>query len=136
MDKDNSLGTWKLDVEKSKYTPVPFPLKSATVKRVASDGGVQATTTGVQADGKPLNSTATVKYDGKDYPVTGAPWDTVAVKQVDANTFTGTAKQAKGKFHATTQTVISKDGKTMTTTVNGTDADGKALNATLVYGKQ
>ena len=27
---DNTLGTWKLNVEKSKYTPAPFPLKSLT----------------------------------------------------------------------------------------------------------
>jgi hypothetical protein len=133
---DNSLGTWKLNVGKSKYTPAPLPFKSQNTIRSASDGGVKVTSTGVQADGKPLNSSYTVKYDGKDCPVTGAPFDTIAMKQVDANTLTITAKQAGGKFHATGQTVISKDGKVLTTTVNGKDADGKALSATLVYDKQ
>ena len=57
------------------------------------------------------------------------------MKQVDANTFTIMAKQASGKFHATGQTVISKDGKVLTTTVSGKDADGKALSTTLVYDK-
>ena len=133
---DNSLGTWKLNVDKSKYTPAPFPFKSLSMIRSASDGGVKVTSTGVQADGKPSNSSYTAKYDGKDCPVTGAPWDTIALKQVDADTLTFTAKQASGKFHATGRTVISKDGKTMTTTVSGTDADGKALSATLVYDKQ
>ena len=132
---DNSLGTWKLNLEKSKVTP-PLPVKSLTTKRVASNGGVQVTTTGVQADGAPINANYTVKYDGKECPVTGGPYDTVSMKQVDANTFTGTAKQAKGKFNATIQTVISKDGKAMTSTVSGTDADGNALNGTLVYDKQ
>jgi len=32
--------------------------------------------------------------------------------------------------------VVSKDGKTMTTTAKGTDADGKAMTLTLVYEKQ
>jgi hypothetical protein len=32
--------------------------------------------------------------------------------------------------------VISKDGKTMTTTTKGTDGDGKPFTSTLVYDKQ
>jgi len=133
---DNSLGNWKLNVGKSKYTPAPLPFKSQNTIRSAADGGVKVTSTGVQADGKSSNSSYTVKYDGKDCPATGAPFDTIAMKQVDANTLTITAKQASGKFHATGQTVISKDGKVLTTTVSGKDADGKALSATLVYDKQ
>ncbi len=38
---DNSLGTWKLNVAKSKYGPGPRPLKSLTVTRDASDGGAR-----------------------------------------------------------------------------------------------
>jgi hypothetical protein len=133
---DNSLGTWKLNVEKSKNTPALFPFKSQSVIRSASDGGVKVKTTGVQADGTALNSSYTAKYDGKDSPVTGAPFDTIAIKQEDANTFTATVKQASGKFHAKGRTVISKDGKVMTTTVGGTNADGEAFSATLVYDKQ
>jgi hypothetical protein len=133
---DNSLGTWKLNVEKSKHTPALLPFKSQSVIRSASDGGVKVKTTGVQADGTALSSSYTAKYDGKDSPVTGAPFDTIAIKQEDANTFTATVKQASGKFHAKGRTVISKDGKVMTTTVSGTNADGKAFSATLVYDKQ
>jgi len=133
---DNSIGTWKLDVGKSKYTPAPLPFKSQTMIRSASDGGVKVTTTGVQADGTPSKASYTAKYDGKDCPVTGAPWDTIALKQVDADTLTFTVRQASGKFHATGRTGISKDGKVMTTTGSGTDADGKAISVTLVYDKQ
>jgi hypothetical protein len=132
---DNTLGTWKLNVEKSKYTPAPFPLKSQTMIRSASGGSVKVTTSGVQADGKPNNSTYTVKYDGKDHLATGAPFDSIALKQVDANTLTFTAKQASGKLQITGRTVVSKDGKVMTTSASGTDADGKAVSATLVYDK-
>ena len=66
---DNSLGTWKLNVEKSKYTPAPMPVKSLTVTREAADGGVKVTTTGEQADGTPINASYTAKYDGKDVQV-------------------------------------------------------------------
>jgi hypothetical protein len=133
---DNTLGTWKLDIAKSKYTPAPMPIKSLTSTREAMEGGAKVTTTGVQADGTPINSTVAVKYDGKDTTVTGAPWDTIAVKQVDANTLTAVTKQTNGKYNATGRTVISKDGKTMTTNTKGTAADGKPFTATLVYDKQ
>src|SRR6202171_4005969 len=114
---DNSIGTWKLNVEKSKYTPVPMPLKSLTTTREAADGGVKVTNTGEQADGTALNATYTAKYDGKDTHVTGnAPYDTIAIKQVNANTFTDRRKKTDGKYRATGHSVVSNGGKTMTTT--------------------
>ena len=133
---DNSIGTWKLNIEKSKYTPAPLPFKSLTTIREASDGGVKVTRTGVQADGAPFNSSYTVKFDGKPYPVTGAPWDSIALKQVDANTFTGETKKNGGKYHTTVRLTVSKDGKTLTTVSKGVNADGVATSSTLVYDKQ
>jgi hypothetical protein len=132
---DNSLGTWKLNMEKSKFSPAP-PVKSLTATREASDGGVKVTTTGERADGAAINGSYTAKYDGKEYPVTGAPYDTIAIKQVNANTFTTTQHIKDGKYRATARMVISKDGKTMTSTVKGTNADGKAMNSVMVYDKQ
>src|ERR1039457_3127090 len=110
---DNTLGTWKLNIEKSKYTPAPMPVKSLTVTREASDGGVKQTTTGEQADGTAINASYTAKYDGKEVPVTGnAPYDTIAVKQVNANTLTDERKKTGGPYKATGRTVISNGGKT------------------------
>src|ERR1700687_4373524 len=117
---DNTIGTWKLNVEKSKYTPAPMPVKSLTVTREASDGGVKQTTTGERADGTAANSSYTAKYDGKDVQVTGnAPYDTIAIKQVNANTLTDARKKTGGKYHGTSRLVVSNGGKTMTTTTKG-----------------
>src|SRR5215472_11927794 len=69
---DNTLGTWKLDVAKSKYTTAPLPVKSLTVTREASDGGVKQTATGERADGTMINATYTAKYDGTEVKVTGS----------------------------------------------------------------
>src|SRR5713226_3657805 len=89
---DNSLGTWKRNIEKSKSSS-PRTVKSLTTVREASDGGVKVTTTGENMDGTPINSSYTAKYDGKEYPVTGAPWDTISIRQKDANTFTSETKK-------------------------------------------
>ena len=135
---DNSIGTWKLNVEKSTYTPGLFPVKSLTTVRESISGGVKTANTGARTDGTPINASVTVKYDGTAVAVTGtgAPYDTVAVKQVDANTSTSETKKNTGPYHGTGRTVISKDGKTMTTTTKGTDGDGKPFTSTLVYDKQ
>ena len=134
---DNSLGTWKRNVAKSKYTPTPAnPITSLTMVREASEGGVKSTATGQRKDGAAVNSTYTAKYDGKEYPVTDAPWDTISIKQIDANTLTTETKKTGGKYHATGRITISKDGKTMTFTNKGTDADGKPAKNKIVYEKQ
>src|SRR5260370_42468524 len=86
MGADNSLGTWKLHLQKSRFTPKP-PVKSLTTTREGAEAGVKITTTGEQADGTPVNTTYPVKYDGADYPVSGSPRDTISIKHVNASTF-------------------------------------------------
>ena len=134
---DNTIGTWKLNVAKSKYTPAPMPVKSLTITREASDGGVKQTTTGEQADGTQINASYTAKYDGKEVQVTGnAPYDTIAMKQVNANTQTDERKKTGGPYKATGRTVISNGGKTMTWTAKGTNGQGKEFTSTFVFDKQ
>jgi hypothetical protein len=132
---DNSLGTWKLNMEKSKFSP-STPVKSLSTTREASYGGIKVTTTGEQAGGTAINSSYVAKYDGSESPVTSAPYDTISIKQVNANTFTYSAKKKDGKYSVTARSVVSKDGKTMTNTIKCTNADGKAYNATMVWDKQ
>ena len=114
-----------------------MPVKSVTVMRGASDGGVKQTTTGARPDGTAINASYTAKYDGKDVQVSGnAPYDTIAIKQVDANRLTYEGKSATTKYHAIGSAVVSKDGKTITQKASGTDAAGKKMTITLVYEKQ
>jgi hypothetical protein len=138
LGADNSIGTWKVNTAKSKYTPAPMPVKSLTSAREAAPGGVKVTLTGERADGTAINATYTAKYDGSATAVTGSgsPYDSISIKQVNANTFTYEAKQTNGKYHANGRSVISKDGKTMTTTTKGTDTNGAAMTMKLVYEKQ
>lgn len=134
---DNSMGTWKLDVAKSKYTPAPMPVKALVVIREAADGGVKVSTTGEQADGTAINSSYTAKLDGSEVPVSGnAPYDMIAIKEVNPNTFTDERRKGSGSYKATGRSVISNGGKVMTTTVKGTNAEGKPFTAVFVFEKQ
>jgi len=134
---DNTIGTWKRDMAKSKLTPpATNPIKNLTLMYQAIDGGVKVTATGERQDGTAINTSYSVKYDGKPVPVTGAAWDTTSMKRVDDNTVTFENKKTGGKYHVTGKSVISKDGKTMTTTAKGTNDEGKPLTATYIYDKQ
>jgi hypothetical protein len=128
---DNSLGTWKRKPSSTSNDPI----KSLTTVRTASDGGVRVSITGERADDAAMNSSYDAKFDGKEYPVTGANWDTISMKQIDANAFAFETK-AGGKSYSTGQIVISKDGKTMTETRTRRDGQGKPVTLTIVYEKQ
>jgi hypothetical protein len=135
---DNSIGTWKLNLAKSNYTPAPMPLKSYMVTREAKRGGVKVTILGERTDGTIVNATYTAKFDGSPTAVegTGAPYDTMSIKQVDANTFTYEAKKTGGKYQANGRLEVSKDRKTLTIESKGTDGDGKPMSLTLVTERQ
>lgn len=135
---DNSLGTWKLNVSKCKYSPGPLPVKSLTAVREAAGDGVKVTTTGERSDGTAVNSSYTAKFDGSPASLSGqgAPYDSISLKQVDANTFTYETKNSTTKYSAHGRLVVSHDGKTITMTAKGTDAEGKPMTVTLVYDKQ
>jgi|KBSMisStaDraftv2_1062788.scaffolds.fasta_scaffold2410908_1 glucose/arabinose dehydrogenase len=133
LGADNSLGIWKRNVTKT--TARTQNTKSETVVREEVEGGVKQTTTRERADGTKSIFSYTAKYDGKEHTVTNAPFDTISIKQIDANTFIETRKTG-GVLHATGRVAISKDGKTMTVTTEGFDPQGKSDIGTYVYDKQ
>jgi hypothetical protein len=129
------FGTWKLNTAKSKYTGMPAP-KEIT-RTVEPDGdAVKYTNTGTAGDGSPISFTFSVKYDGKDYPISGkAPFgaDMIAIKRVNANTYDATLKK-DGQVMSNTKTEVSKDGKVTTLTAHGVADPSKSYVA--VYDKQ
>ena len=134
----SEVGTWKLNVSKSKYSGVATP-KSRTQTLESRDGEIRTRTEGVAGDGSPINYNHAGRYDGKDNPIagSGAPngADSVAHKRIDERT-TETTYKKSGKLVATARSSISKDGKTMTVTAKGTGPDGKKTNVRAVYEKQ
>ena len=127
-------GSWKLNVAMSKFSGMA-PKSSTRVYSDTADGTTLEQKT-VGADGKETSMHVTLKYDGKDHPVTGNPdADTVEGKAIDAHTSHFTMKKG-GKVVGTVHRVVSADGKTLTVNNKGTHADGKAYDDTLVYERQ
>jgi hypothetical protein len=132
------VGTWKLNLAKSKFGSMPAP-KSATREVVAEGAGARYTSTGVAADGTAISYGFATNYDGKDQPVTGSGMpggaDTIAIKRVSPNKAEATLKKG-GKQIGTAVATVSKDGKVTTVTTTMKSADGKDVVATSVYDKQ
>ena len=132
---DPAIGTWTLNLEKSKFTPGPAP-KSQTRTYAASAGGLKLTFTGVAADGSAVSGESTYKFDGKDYPISGSPdFDTLSVTRVNSHKSTTVQKQGGKKVGTSTRT-ISKDGMAMTIAGKRTNAKGAQVNDTMVFDKQ
>lgn len=132
---DPVLGTWELNVAKSKFNPGPGP-KSETRTYVAAGNEIKATSKSVDANGKATTGAWTINYDGKDRPATGlTDGDSLALKRIDAFSAEFTQKKA-GKVVATGKRVISKDGKIMTITTTGTGAKGTASSTVQVFEKR
>ena len=129
------IGTWKLNVEKSKFSPGPAPQRQ-TVTFEPAGQGVHYTSEGVSADGKPTAQEYTTNYDGKDVPIKGSPVaDTISMRRINALTTERTDKKA-GKVVQTIRREVAKDGKSFTATVKGKNAKGEPVNHKLVYEKQ
>lgn len=130
---DPTIGTWKLNVAKTKYNAGQAP-KSTTLVITAAGQGVKLTSDTVLADGSARKISYTAAYDGKDAAVTGTPdYDSISLKKT-ATGMDGSRKKA-GKVVQTFSRVVSADGKTMTVTSTGTNATGKVDNVQ-VYDKQ
>jgi hypothetical protein len=132
------IGTWKLNVAKSKYVGMQAP-QSQTRTYEAQGDALKVTRDGIAGDGSRISYTDTTKFDGKDFPISGmgAPngADTIAEKRIDANTITYTLKK-EGRAVLTGTGRVSKDGKVLTITSKGTDAQGQPTSSTAVYDKQ
>jgi len=132
---DPLLGTWKLNLEKSKYGAHPAP-KSNTITWTENNGVYHYKAVGVGPDGKPTLVEIDHKFDGKDAKVTGSTLaDTVAFTKSGQDSFSATLKK-DGKVNGSNKSTLSKDGKTLTTVWNATDASGKAESWTTVNDKQ
>lgn len=129
------LGTWRLNVAKSKFIPGP-PYKEETRTYEPHEQGVRATIKRTFADGHSATIEYVANYDSLEYPVTGSTdYDAIRLKKVDAYTSEAVLGHA-GNVFATTRRIISEDSKTMTITFQASEFQGSRVNNVMVYDKQ
>ncbi len=133
---DPWIGAWKINMEKSQFSPAPARFKSYTYTVEQAGKGFKTTSQQVNLDGSTTNMEATTYRDGKDYPLNGNPIaDSVSVKQINNLTVEAAWKKA-GKVVMTYTNVMAEDGKSWTSTMRGTNPKGETINNVFVYEKQ
>jgi hypothetical protein len=137
MAADPFVGTWKLNVAKSRAGSTgTLSTQSSLFKIEAWGDGQKLTGKWITSEGKAGHWEWTARYDGKDYPVTGDPGtDAVALKKSNPNTLENVEKKA-GKEVGRVKCVVSKDGKTMTVTGKEKDAQGRDVAIVEIYDRQ
>jgi hypothetical protein len=134
---DPFVGTWKLNVAKSKFGP-GAERKSETRIVESSPTGMKVSVDRTNADGSNQQYNYTTDFDGKPHPITGmAPYgaDSIAVTLGASNNLSFKLTKG-GKTVGSGTSVVAADGKTLTLTAKGTDASGKTVNSVAVYDKQ
>ena len=128
------LGTWKLNLAKSKYRIGPPP-KNQTRTYEPQGQSVKATITTIHANGRSTTVGYVANYDSLEYPVTGSSEsDTIALKKIAPRTAEAVMSHA-GRVMATARRAISADGQTLTIEYKG-ESQGQQVNYTAVYEKQ
>jgi hypothetical protein len=131
---DPIVGTWTLNVAKSKFTSGPAP-KAGTRVYTESNGVYTLDQKMTGSDGKEVPFT--VQYrEGQDATVTGANGiDSIHATKVNANTWDFALKSG-GKEVGHVHRTVSADGKTLTVHNTGKQTSGATGDDTLVFDKK
>jgi hypothetical protein len=138
---DPLIGTWKLSAAKSRFSPdflalnkEAAPKETTLVIKDLSADEVEITETGTRTDGSAVSQRFTQPKQG-GIATSGLPEGIIFVHTiVSPNERVGTILQ-NGKQIQVIQWVISKDGKTLTSTRTVNDAQGKSLSHLAIYEK-
>ena len=134
---DMLSGTWELNKAKSKLSN-PEQVGATVVLDARPDGGFKLNLSQRMKDGKTVTWYYTCSGDGKECPakVSNGDFDTISIKQVDANNQVTVMTKKGGKFNVTDRATMSKDGKSFSGTSEGTDANGKPVSQTWFFDRK
>jgi hypothetical protein len=131
---DPILGTWKLNISRSKFNPGPPP-RSQTRTYTATPEGIQVTMRTVDADGHSSTIEFPDRYDGRDYPIIGSEIaETLALVRINDHMAEATMKHA-GTVVATARRVITDVGKTLVISFSQPDPE-RPVDNEYVYERQ
>ncbi|HUJ72201.1 MAG TPA: hypothetical protein VLZ30_08140 [Verrucomicrobiae bacterium] len=132
------IGTWKLNIEKSKFPAGTEPRSDTRVYEDRGGGVILSKHTTVDHQGKEALTIYVAKFDDKEYPVItrgSSAFSFITFHSIDARSESCVLNR-DGNVAARGRTTISRDGKTMTMTLNRTNAEGQSAQEIDVYDKQ
>ena len=135
---DPIIGTWKLNVGKSKAAPgKSLQKESIDVCRELDTNEIECVSKGVNADGSAIDLTISFPSQGGMVKLQPPPPKTISYVEtlVEPGNWIVTFMM-NGTQVVLLQKVVSKDGKTCTATTSTVGTDGKRSESLAVYDKQ
>src|SRR5262245_10005952 len=131
--EDYIIGTWQLDIAKSKYSPGPGPV-SETRTYHRGPNGIEGTIQRRFSDGRSERIEYVAEFD-REYPVAGTEeYDHILLKRISARVAEAVLSHA-GRTYGSARRVVDESGKTMTITFKREGSSGTTVNNTAFYEK-
>jgi hypothetical protein len=125
-------GTWIANIAKS-ARHANHQFQNATMRFDVGAEVVVLSYEGVNASGKQESSTQTIQVDGEEHPVEGAPGivtiSTLEARRLESSATRDGVALGRGSYE------VAEDRGTMTATVAGIDASGKAFDQVIVFDR-
>jgi hypothetical protein len=131
---DPIVGTWKLNVEKSKFSAATV-LTAGTRTYTEANGLYTLEQKLTTADGKEMSIRTKYRAGKEEKQAVTSFIDTTLAKKIDANTWDFDLKK-EGKVVGHVHRTVSPDGKTLTVHNTGMQATGAIGEQTLVFDRQ
>ena len=134
MAADAFVGTWKLNPAKAKYKAGAGP-QQLTVTISQSDNNLDIVEKGTGASGAPVSNHYSVPANGGIGKLIEGPYDGVSSRRLNATQQEiGFSKSGKAVF--TVRSNVSKNGKTLSNAVSGTNIAGQAVEGVNTFEAQ
>jgi hypothetical protein len=138
---DPFLGTWRLNLDKSKFPGPPPALPYILTFSANADGSILGIVYALdEKDTRTAVARITYRYDGREYQdfdvVKNVPATNVlSFTQIDRNTVDVTHKLNQGKLVFMERRTVAADGRTMTFVLNATDLRGQTVSVVQVFDR-
>ncbi len=132
---DPFAGTWVMNRAKTTYRTGQAP-RELTIVIDPQGRYLDVTVKGTAGDGSPMLSRYSIPIaGGKGTVAVSNAFDAVSSKRIDANTRENTYYMGTTVVQ-TTRPMVSRDGKTLTVEVKGTDAHGQPFDGTATFDRR
>ena len=128
---DPLIGTWKLNPGKSIYSS-GAPPREMTIKIDAEGDSVRIAAQGTDEDGSPISVMYSLPIKGGNGQVQHGFFDSVGSEYISVDV-RHTIYLKDGKEMMSRRTVLSDQGRTMRSSVKGTNAKGHAVAGEEIY---
>lgn len=131
---DPWIGTWELNLAKSRFSPGPGPRSEVRTYTATADGE-KAVYDGVVAEGKRHLGESVYRFDGRDAVVTQTDdAETQALTRAGTHSVTAVVKKS-GRVWANAVRTVSADGRMLTVRFKGTGTTGQAVDDSWVFDR-